>query len=406
MRRVAGVLLLGFLTISCGSERGAPPRDLGNSDDGPVIANDMFTACATGTFMAHQAPAAMLMVLDASGTMAMNGKYAAAQQAIVQAIDQPQFDDMALGLLAYPTFDITAPNCFGLQFKCGVSGLAQVQLAVAGTNKSNMAPGVRYDIYNKLTQISPTPGNGDGNPTYDALDKGITILKNYPLMGRRILFYITDGGASCASTSTRPGYTDGNGCPDWEEPPTIINLLTAAHNDATAPVNSVIVGVPGADGQGGNINEPPYHVRLALSAYAWAGSPETCDPACTGQTFTQSGADPSLACHFDMTTNYTPQVLANAITQIRGALLGCIFDLPTLDGGMVNMGEVNVQYTANGSTMSLFRRADPGNQCLTSGCWDYTSDGKVELFGKACQDVKTAADAEVQIIVGCDTVIM
>ena len=251
LARVVGCAAL-VAVAGCGSgdSRGnhGPSSDLSVSPG-----SDAFQGCATGTFEGHQSPAALLVVLDKSGTMASNNKYANAQQAIVAAIDQSAFDSMSLGLLGYPTIDVAAPAClFGLvpTVACGVSGLPQVPLAVAGTNLSSASSGVRHDIYQWLVSNSPAPGNGDGNPSYDAINNGIGILQSYNISGKRILFYITDGGASCTSVSTRMGYTDGNGCPDWENPDSIISIVKTAHDDPNNPVNTIIVGVPGADGQG------------------------------------------------------------------------------------------------------------------------------------------------------------
>ena len=366
------------------------------------------SGCAKDNYKAEFAPAAMLVVLDGSGTMAANNKYANAQQAIVQAIDEDAFDSAYLGLLIYPTGNVKGPACvFGLPVTCAVPGLSQVPLEPAGTLKSSDTSGVRHEIYGKLAASAPnTTGVGDGNPSYDAIQNAINILQAWPQTGKRILFFITDGGASCASLSTRPGYNDGNGCPDWEYPDSIISLVQKANQDPTKPVNTIFVGVPGADTQGNNVNVPPYHVRLALSAEAWAGSPQTCDPTCDGQTFTQSGADPTKPCHFDMTVNYSPQILAAAIDQIRGTLLGCVFDLPKPEGGAVDPTEVNVEYAiGGGSYTELYKRANPGDPCTSgSGCWDYNQSGQIVLVGKACTDVEGSGNADVQIVVGCQTI--
>ena len=364
--------------------------------------------CATGNFRAEFAPMAMLVVLDGSGSMAASNKYADAQQAIVTALDEDAFDSASLGLLIYPTGNVTGPACvFNLPVACEVPGLSQVPLVPAGTAKSTATTGVRHQIYEQLVASSPnTSGVGEGNPAYDAIQNGISILQTWPGMGVRVLFYITDGGASCASLSTRPGYDDGNMCPDWEYPASIVSLVQAANTATTDPVNTIFVGVSGADTDGTNVNDPPYHVRLALSAEAWAGSPQTCDPTCNGQTFTQTGGDPTMPCHFDMSVNYSPTILAAAINQIRGSLLGCMFNVPQPDGGTVNPDEVNVEYSTNGTTYTeLCRRASPSDPCTTgSGCWDYNQSGQVVLIGQACTTVEGAPDADVQIVVGCQTI--
>jgi hypothetical protein len=373
--------------------------------------------CAAATYQAQFLPAAMLVVLDGSGEMAQSNKYAFAEQAIVNAINETAFDSMYLGLLIYPTGNVTGPACvFNLPVACAVPGLAQVQLQLAGTSLTTDPTGVRHDIYAQLETSSPnTSGVGEGNPAYDAIQSGIGVLQGWPMTGKRILFYITDGGASCASLSTRGGYTDGNGCPDWEYPSSIISLVQAANQNATTPVNTIFVGVPGADTDGQNANVPPYSVRLALSAEAWAGSPQTCDPTCDGMTFTQTGADPVIPCHFDMTQNYSPTILANAINQIRGSLLGCTFAVPQPEGGMVDLTKVNVEYSVDGmAPVTLPKRASPSNPCTTgNGCWDYDSSGQIELYGAACAAVDGMSEdggesngqtTNVQIVVGCQTI--
>ena len=100
-------------------------------------------------------------------------------------------------------------------------------------------------------------------------------------------------------------------------------------------------------------------MRNALSAYAYAGSPETTPAGCTGTTYSQSGGDPSVPCHFDMTNNYSPMILTNAINQIRGALLGCVFDVPVpTDGSMVDPDQVNVDIHHRRNDLShLYKRS-------------------------------------------------
>jgi hypothetical protein len=408
---VASLVACGEASRSGYDSELPPTTTVGGNGEGGLAdggGDGAFAGCGAASFEAKALPAAMMFVLDKSGTMASGGKYASAQSAIAQAIDLDAFDSMHIGLLAYPTSNVSGPACLlGLPVLCGVSGLPQVPLGLAGKDKSSASSGVRRNIYQWLVGNAPQPGNGDANPTYDALKSGIAALKAWPTAGKRILFYITDGGASCASLSSRPGYTDGNGCTDWEHPDTIVSLVKQAHDDTTASINTVVVGVPGASSHGEDDNVPPYSVRLALSAYAAAGSPATIPAGCTGKTYTQSTQDPSMACHFDMTTGtYSAATLAAAIGSIRGQLLGCTYELPSsTSGGEVDKESVNVRSGNAMSSKDLYRRKDASNACATDGCWDYTPDGKIELLGKACQDVKSATDAKVEIVVGCKTVV-
>ena len=376
--------------------------------DGPNDANlTADTACAEFTAEAKQTPAAMQVVIDKSTSMAQAGKWTAAQTAIVTAIDASAFDDLTLGLLAYPAMDVAGPSCaFGLPVSCGVTALPQVALGDTGTDKSTATSGVRKDI---SSWLSTNPPVGSATPGYDALNAGIQALQALPLQGRRLMLLITDGGFTCASLSSRPGYADSLGCADWEYPDSVVTLLTNAYDDASKPVWTFIVGVPGSDTHQGDPEAPPYSMRLALSAFAYAGSPTTVDPSCDGTSFAQSGGDPSVPCHYDLTSgSFDAQSLADTLSAIRGTALGCTYDVPEPPGGgTVNPDKVNVNVSGDGgqSYDTLPKRSDPTDDCAVDPCWDYDSQGQVELLGKACADVKASTDAKVQILGGCDTIV-
>jgi hypothetical protein len=365
-----------------------------------------FGACATSELTAKHEPAAMLVVLDRSSSMASGNKWTFAAQAIVQAIDRDVFDGMQVGLYATPTGTMAGPSCiFGFPVACQTPPFPQIDLAVAGAQKSGAPTGVRHDIKAWLQSNSPDSGLGDASPMFAGVEAALGALKSWSGPGKRILFIVTDGTLSCCQFSTRAGFPDANGCDhDWEHPDNIAQLLAAANADTQTPVESFVVGVPGADTYDpSGAQYPPYRMRLALSSLAWAGSPKYAPAACTGKTFSQSGADPTSSCHFDMTQgNFSAQAVADAIGKVRGEVLGCVFDLPTpSDGSTVDRNLVNVSLQGQ----PLFKRMNASNPCTTTGCWDWTTDGRVELVGQACADVKAGGDIKVQIVVGCQTVI-
>ena len=395
----------------CSSKRDSNTGDdSGMDDDGMVVggdaSDDSLPACATGQYQATQAPTALLTLLQRSGSMAQNNKWVFAAQAIVQALDQPVFDTMSVGLISAPTTKVQGPACIlNFPVACGVPPFPQVDLKLAGKNKSSDSSGVRHDIKSWLSNNAPDMSLGEGNPLYSAIQAAIGALQGVQIQ-KRILFVITDGGVSCTSLSNRPGYTDGNGCTDWEYPQNIIDLVKKANTDMNAPIETFIVGVPGSDTYDATgKNYPPYHMRAALSSIAKAGSPKYVPANCNGNDpFNQSDPDPQTSCHFDMTQNYSSMAVANAIGHVRGAVLGCLYDLPQPEGGTVDLGKVNVSYSTSGPVMSLYKRKDMSNMCTNDGCWDYTPDmTQVELIGKACTDVKNAMNAKVTITVGCTT---
>jgi hypothetical protein len=383
-----------------------------------------FAECATFTAEANQEPAALLIVLDKSASMTTQQKWGTAQLAVVSAIDSDSFDSLSLGLVAFPSSNTSIPDClcdylggpgvceaFVPNVSCGTSVLPQVAMAEAGTLKSNEPGGVRASIYNYLATNAPLSNSDDGSPIYDAMVGGYMALKSYETT-KRIMVVVTDGGFSCTSVATpfRNGYSDG-ACPDWEIPDTVNTLIQTQRDDPSKPVNTFFVGLPGSDSTGemaGSFATPPYHMRLALSTYAVTGSPDTVDPGCSSEAvYTQGGVDPAVPCHIDLTTGtFSADALAAAIAKIRGQALGCVYELPEPpQGETIDPGKVNVDLTVDGTTTGLPKRADPENPCTDSGCWDYTDDGRVELIGKACEDVTNAVNGKVDIIVGCDTII-
>jgi hypothetical protein len=389
---------------ACGPNA-STPEDSGGGEDGP------FQGCAEATYQAEQEPAAMLVVLDRSSSMAMQNKWVFAAQAIVQALDQDQFDSMSLGLYAAPSSTVTGPACiFNLPVACAVPPFPQVDLAEAGTDKSTAASGVRKGIRDWLSNNAPDSGLGDASPMYSALQAAIGVLQAWPEQGKRILLLVTDGTLSCNQFSSRSGYADCNGCDhDWENPQNLADLLAAANGDASAPIESFVVGVPGADTYDATACEyPPYHMRLALSAIAYAGAPMYVPPTCDGTTYTQGGADPTTSCHFDMTQSFTTAMLADTIAYVRGQVLGCTLQLPEPpEGQTIDPDEVNIELTIDGVTRVVPRRSNPDDMCLTGGgCWDYDDDGNIVLIGAACSDLSSGSSVSAKVVVGCQTVVL
>jgi len=113
-----------------------------------------------------------------------------------------------------------------------------------------------------------------------------------------------------------------------------MQLVADARDDVDAPVETFVIGVPGADTFDSSACEyPPYHMRAALSAIAFSGAPDYVPASCDGTMFTQSSLDPTLSCHFDMTQGFTAQQMADAISEVRGDVVGCTYELPEPPNG-------------------------------------------------------------------------
>ncbi len=154
----------------------------------------------------------------------------------------------------------------GFPVACGSPALPQIAIKPAGKDKSSASTGVRKQIYDWLAANAPKSGY-DGTPLHDALKTSYNYLRLSAAKTKLIAVVITDGSPSCASLSTRGGYTDINGCQDWEYPASLIKLIKDAHDDKALPVQTFVVGVPGSDTVGADKNtQPPWSISLrALS---------------------------------------------------------------------------------------------------------------------------------------------
>ena len=74
-------------------------------------------------------------------------------------------------------------------------------------------------------------------------------------------------------------------------------------------------------------------------------------------------------------------------------------------GETIDPNLVNVVVTVDGNTFTLPRRSDPNDECLVDGCWDYDAEGNIVIIGISCDDISGATEAEVDIEVGCETIL-
>ncbi|HEY1536323.1 MAG TPA: hypothetical protein VGF76_20025, partial [Polyangiaceae bacterium] len=294
---------------------------------------------------ASRSSGALMLAIDRSATMTLQQKWQAVQISAVQALDSDLFDTTVLGMDAYPSgfTDINAclsdgictgetpAECDALLgipgVACGATGIT-VALAASGSKKSSAATGVRHDIYQYLSATTPVSSTtDDGSPAYEALAASVSTLQQ-TAVENRVLIWISDGSPNCASFSapTRPGYDDGGGCADWEEPSTIETLIANAHTNAAVPIQTFVIGLPGSDSTGaanGSFATAPYHMTLAFSVFAVAGAPDYIDRACDRTAvFTKTGGAPADPCHVDLAGGlFSSAELTSAIDSIGARAL-------------------------------------------------------------------------------------
>ena len=122
-----------------------------------------------------------------------------------------------------------------------------------------------------------------------------------------------------------------------------------------------------------------------------------------------AGGGTSQAFMVDTGGNVGQQFL-DALNVIRGAALGCVYKLPSPDGGTPDYDKVNVQYTPGGSsTGQMFPRVNGQADCPASGnAWYYDNPAAptlIHLCPATCDTVKADTSGTVDVLLGCKTIL-
>ncbi len=180
----------------------------------------------------------------------------------------------------------------------------------------------------------------------------------------------------------------------------------------------------------------PTHVTVV--AFATDGEPSECDQdlndidsiAAAGLAATPSiktfviGVGPSLAAldgiaaaggttkafHVDVNAMATQQFLS-ALNTIRGAALPCTYQIPAPPPGMsVDFGDVNVDFHPGGSKpVQVFPKVQDAAHCPANGdAWYYDDNAaptEIILCTKSCSKVSDLVNGELDVVLGCMTVV-
>jgi hypothetical protein len=98
-----------------------------------------------------------------------------------------------------------------------------------------------------------------------------------------------------------------------------------------------------------------------------------------------------------------------ALDEIRGSALGCTFKIPVPQVGTPDYGAVNVQYTPSGGSPGLLPQvADEAHCPATGDAWHYdnpTNPSTIVLCKKTCTKVSNDGLAEIDVVLGCATIV-
>jgi hypothetical protein len=362
--------------ISTGMDSGGPTTTgmdsgpsgmFGPTSDAAMVGSE--AGCATAMAKASRQPVYMLFVLDGSGSMQQQNKWAAVVPALDSIFDsfQTQADpNFGAGLIVFS--DQNDPT--------GANGpypsSADVPIAYVDATQHTKLRG----------RIDPSSPQG-GTPTYAALTGGWGELEGFtptlPLnpQGKKVLIILTDGVP-----------TDGSNAMCISQAG-----VEFAKAGPKGPITTFVVGVGDFPSSDLTNFDPTFLGPLAVAGGA---SPMGCNPS--------ENSNVANVCYFEVdpskatsATQLSMEFVA-AIQAIQGQVASCTFQLDGSDAGAIDPTKVNVLFTTGGTQTTL-------NQDPVNG-WTYdnpTNPTEVILNGMACANMKSDPMASISIVLGCAT---
>jgi hypothetical protein len=334
-------------------------------------------ACGTGSADASLQPVSMMVMFDRSTSMEEiadedtgASRWNLASAALTTFFQDPAAADLGVALRFFPhdspMVGCTADGCEadednGLFDYPTATAACQQVLVDMGTLLADPADPHEVALTNAIT--ASAPDRAQGTPIYAALGGALEWAKVYQTAHpeqKTVVIFVTDGEA--------------NGCNT--DPDDIAQL--AADALAEANINTYAIGLTGAS-------------EADMNQLAEAGGT-------------------MMSYFIDDGATATADLLA-ALNAIRGMALSCDFPMPTAtDAGMaIDPERVNVTYTASATGVeTTFSKVTDASQCGTTASWYYDDNvapTRIFLCPAACDAVKADADAKLDILVGCKTII-
>jgi hypothetical protein len=343
------------------------------------------TGCTGDSQKAQPIPLDIFVMLDQSGSMDLDAgnllsRWDTVKQAISQFVKLPDSAGIGIGIQYFGLPDPsphgcitqtcgTDTDCTGGCTTCMPQGLCQapfnpdidsceaIDYAWAEVPIQPL-PGVGNFIVGSMSAHTP----GTNTPTLPALEGAIIYAKAWANAHPDRITVVT------LATDGEPS--------ECETDPAVINGIAKAGFDQAPSIQTFVIGVGAA--------------VTALDDVAFNG-----------------GTD--KAFHVDFDPNATDLFL-QAMNTIRLSALNCTYELPEPPPGkQLNLDQVNVGYTpGDGSPLLKLPKVDNSAACGDEDGWYYDDNAnptKITLCKSTCKKLKADLQGQVDIIVGCATIL-
>ena len=359
---------------------GSDPGNFLNGDGGPKSDAPDDSACAATHQKAEQLPLDIYIMLDQSGSMSdtVSGgtsKWTAVTQAFTNFVAQPGLDGISIGIQYFPLSGSSAcpPSCSS-DADCGANGpcfFGQCIACVGGSDSCTVSDYAKPDV-----PIQPLPGVGP------ALIQSIN--KHGPTGGTPTAAALSGAISQASSWATA-------------HPDHAVVAVLATDGEPTSCTPTDINAIAAIAGQG--VNNTPKILTFVIGV----GS----DLANLNAIAAGGGTGQALIV--DLNQNVAQQFL-DALNKIRGAALGCTYAIPKPAMGTLDYSLVNVQYTPGGGGPSItIPKVDGKSSCPGTGdAWFYDNAAaptQILLCDSTCKTVSADAKGQIDILLGCQTVL-
>ena len=371
---------------ACGpSPKHGGPGGPGGSVDGSTSTTGDAPACATSMVKAEQTPLDLFVMLDQSGSMSdtVNGggtKWNAVTGALTTFVHQPGLTGVSVGIQYFglPASATCSTLTCTTDADCGPSACGPCLIGVCTGAAGSIGGGdscTASDYAHADVEIAPLPGvAGMITSSMNAHSPTTSTPTSAALQGA-IDHASAWGQAHVGDAVVVVLATDG----DPTECDTSITNIDAIAAAGVAAVPKILTFVIGVGASASNLN-----------SIAAAGGTTS-------------------AFLVDTNSNVNQQFLA-AMNAIRNAALGCQYQIPLPTNGAPDYSAVNVVYTPGGGGPQTFPYVMTKANCPASGDGWYYDDPahptQIILCDSTCTEVQADAAGEVDITLGCSTVIL
>lgn len=334
-------------------EYDAPPYDSAVSAD---------SACAAVTAAAELAPLEAYIMLDRSGSMASGGS----QDCNVGSTSTYKWCYAINALDGYFQDQGSWNNWVALQYfpitnySCSTGGACATPAVARGVLDATQ----RTKLRNSMNAIVP---NGTNTPTEAAL-RGLAAytanIKPQATGHSLIGILITDGlpEGNCNNNAAS------------------LKTIVQTHLNATG-IRTFVIGMTGAN-------------FTTLETIASGGGVPSHNDYCSG----------TATCTYYNVGNGNPTVFIEVLKKIQQTAIGCTYQVPVPDAGVIDYTKVKVEYQpGNGDPVQQFDSVPDVSQCA-AGKWYYDDNNaptKVTLCPDTCSAIQADPQAKVTLLLGC-----